>query len=116
MKKDVMQAVADTGILPVINITDINDAKPLARAIIEGGIKALEITLRSEVSLLAIKEIKEAYPELHILAGTVLSTTESQVSLSNPTCFAAKPRTTLLRTLLLPRAFAISIPSMESTV
>ena len=81
MKKDVMQAVADTGILPVINITDINDAKPLARAIIEGGIKALEITLRSEVSLLAIKEIKEAYPELHILAGTVLSTEQAQSAL-----------------------------------
>ena len=57
MKKDVMQAVADTGILPVINITDINDAEPLARAILGGGVKALEITLRSEVSLEAIRKL-----------------------------------------------------------
>ena len=63
MKKDVMQAVADTGILPVINITDITDAAPLAAAILGGGLKALEITLRSEVSLLAIKEITKGLCE-----------------------------------------------------
>ena len=36
MKKDVMQAIADTGILPVINITDITTALPLAKAILDG--------------------------------------------------------------------------------
>ncbi len=81
MKKDVMQAVADTGILPVINVTDIEDALPLAKAILDGGIKALEITLRSEVSLLAIKKIAEAYPELSILAGTVLTVEQARSAL-----------------------------------
>ena len=53
MKKDVMQAVADTGILPVINITDINDAEPLARAIL-GGVQALDISLGFELAHVGI--------------------------------------------------------------
>ena len=78
MKKDVMQAIADTGILPVINITDITTALPLAKAILDGGLNALEITLRSEVSLQAISEIVKNYPDLHILAGTVLTVEQAQ--------------------------------------
>ena len=81
MKKDVMQAVAETGILPVINITEIETAEPLAKAILDGGIKALEITLRSEVSLQAISQITKTYPDLHILAGTVLTVEQAQAAL-----------------------------------
>ncbi|MBQ8441395.1 MAG: bifunctional 4-hydroxy-2-oxoglutarate aldolase/2-dehydro-3-deoxy-phosphogluconate aldolase [Clostridia bacterium] len=81
MKKDVMQAIADTGILPVINITDITTALPLAKAILDGGLKALEVTLRSEVSLQAISEIVKNYPDLHILAGTVLTVEQAQAAL-----------------------------------
>lgn len=58
MKKDVLQAIADTGILPVINVTDLNDAKPLAKAIIDVakqinevyGVPAVAITLRKSIS------------------------------------------------------------------
>lgn len=81
MKKDVMQRVADTGILPVINITDLSTAKPLAKAILDGGIKVLEVTLRSEVSLRAISEIVKTYPDLQILAGTILTTEQAQAAL-----------------------------------
>ena len=81
MKKDVMQAIAETGILPVINITDIDTAKPLAKAILDGGLSALEITLRSEVSLQAIREITSAYPDLKILAGTILTVENAQAAL-----------------------------------
>ena len=81
MKKDVMQAIADTGILPVINITDITTALPLAKAILDGGLKALEVTLRSEVSLQAISKIVKNYPDLHILAGTVLTVEQAQAAL-----------------------------------
>ena len=80
MKKDVMQAVANTGILPVINVTDLADAKPLARAILDGGIKVLEITLRSEASLQAISEITSTYPDLQILAGTILTVEQAQAA------------------------------------
>lgn len=81
MKKDVMQLVADTGILPVINITDLSTAQPLAKAILDGGLKVLEVTLRSDVSLQAIAEIVKTYPELKIVAGTVLTVEQAQAAL-----------------------------------
>lgn len=81
MKKDVMQCIADTGILPVINITDLESALPLAGAILDGGIRALEVTLRSEVSLQAIALIAKTYPELKLLAGTVLTVEQAQSAL-----------------------------------
>lgn len=81
MKKEVMQLVADTGILPVINITDLSTALPLAQAILDGGLKVLEVTLRSDVSLKAISEITKAYPELKIVAGTVLTVEQAQAAL-----------------------------------
>ena len=81
MKKDVMQSIADTGILPVINITDITTALPLAKAILDGGLKTLEISLRSEVSLQAISEIVKSYPDLQILAGTIPTVEQAQAAL-----------------------------------
>ena len=81
MKKDVMKAIADTGILPVINITDIETATELARSVSNGGIKALEITLRSEVSLEAIALIVKTNPKLSLLAGTVLTVSQAQAAL-----------------------------------
>lgn len=62
-----------TGILPVINIPTLSAALPLAQALMKGGLYALEVTLRSECSLDAIKLIKQTYPEMTVGAGTVLS-------------------------------------------
>lgn len=62
-----------TGILPVISIPEIGAALPLAKALLDGGISSLEITLRSACALDAIRLIKETYPQMTIGAGTVLS-------------------------------------------
>lgn len=62
-----------TGILPVINIPEIGAALPLAKALLDGGIEAMEVTLRSDCSLEAIRLIKEQYPHMTIGAGTVLT-------------------------------------------
>lgn len=78
---NVMQAVSDTGILPVINVTDITTARPLAKALADGGIKAVEITLRSDVSLQAISEIKSEVPDLQVLAGTILTIEQAKAAL-----------------------------------
>lgn len=69
----VMEIIENTGILPVINITDMDTALPLAQTLIESGIPVIEITLRNERSLEALKLIRSEYPEMGILAGTVLS-------------------------------------------
>ena len=59
-------------ILPVITIAREADILPLADALAAGGIRTLEVTLRSEHGLKAIKLLREQRPELCVGAGTVL--------------------------------------------
>lgn len=71
--KDVVKAIENAGVLPVINITSEDLAEPLAKALIDGGLPLIEVTLRSDCSLNAIKIIKEKFPQMTIGAGTVLT-------------------------------------------
>ena len=68
------EAVLSLGpVVPVIVIEDINDAVPLAKALIAGGVKVLEVTLRTACGLEAIKKIIAEVPEAVVGAGTVTS-------------------------------------------
>jgi len=60
-------------IVPVIAIDDANKALSLANAILNSGIKVMEITLRTEAALDSIKIISEKLPEMNVGAGTVCS-------------------------------------------
>ncbi len=62
-----------TPVLPVVAIGDAADAIPLARALLAGGIKSVEITLRTPAALDAIRAISGAVPEMIVGAGTVLN-------------------------------------------
>lgn len=58
-------------IIPVIVIKDENDAVPLAKALIAGGIDIMEVTLRTNAALKAIELIAKEVPEMNVGAGTV---------------------------------------------
>lgn len=58
-------------VVPVIVINDINDAVPLAKALVAGGVRTLEVTLRTACALDAIKLIMAEVPEAVVGAGTV---------------------------------------------
>lgn len=60
-------------VIPVIVIKRPEDAVPLARALVQGGLKVLEVTLRTPCALAAIGEIKSALPEAIVGAGTVVT-------------------------------------------
>ena len=60
-------------VVPVIVINHIEEALPLAKALLDGGIKVMEVTLRTDCALEAIKLIAETYPEALIGAGTVIN-------------------------------------------
>lgn len=60
-------------VIPVIVIDDINDAVPLAKALVKGGLKVLEVTLRTDSALEAIRKIKESVPDAVVGAGTVIN-------------------------------------------
>jgi 2-dehydro-3-deoxyphosphogluconate aldolase/(4S)-4-hydroxy-2-oxoglutarate aldolase len=60
-------------VIPVLTIERLADAEPLARALVAGGLKVLEITLRTPVALEAIGLMAAAAPEAIVGAGTVLN-------------------------------------------
>ncbi|WP_158772943.1 bifunctional 4-hydroxy-2-oxoglutarate aldolase/2-dehydro-3-deoxy-phosphogluconate aldolase [Cobetia sp. L2A1] len=60
-------------VLPVIAIERIEDAVPLGKALYEGGLTVLEVTLRTDCALEAIRRMREALPNASIGAGTVLT-------------------------------------------
>lgn len=64
--------LADHGpVIPVIVIHRLEEAVPLAQALVEGGIRVLEVTLRTAIALQAIEAIARSVPEAIVGAGTV---------------------------------------------
>lgn len=65
------QILRASPVMPVIALDRLEQALPLAEALLEGGIFTLEITLRTPVALEAIRRIRQAFPQAHVGAGTV---------------------------------------------
>ncbi|ATP12732.1 2-dehydro-3-deoxy-phosphogluconate aldolase [Bartonella henselae] len=61
-------------IIPVLHIDTLQNAVPLARALVKGGLRTIEVTLRTANALDAIKAITQEVPESIVGAGTILST------------------------------------------
>ncbi len=69
-----MDSVLDlTPVLPVVVLDDVTDAAPLARALLAGGLRAIEVTLRTPAALSAIQQIAHEVPDAVVGAGTVLT-------------------------------------------
>ncbi|WP_327323258.1 bifunctional 4-hydroxy-2-oxoglutarate aldolase/2-dehydro-3-deoxy-phosphogluconate aldolase [Streptomyces sp. NBC_01210] len=69
-----MTSVLDLApVVPVVVIDDVADAIPLARALVAGGLPAIEVTLRTPAALDAIRSIADGVPEAVVGAGTVIS-------------------------------------------
>ncbi|QHE87062.1 bifunctional 4-hydroxy-2-oxoglutarate aldolase/2-dehydro-3-deoxy-phosphogluconate aldolase [Hydrogenophaga sp. BPS33] len=80
-----------TRVLPVIVLSDEAQAIPLAHALLEGGIDAMEITLRSGVALRAIEAVARAVPQMHLGAGTVTRAAEVAQVVDAGATFALSP-------------------------
>ncbi len=85
-------ALADRGpVIPVIVLSDLAAAVPLARALLEGGVQVLEITLRTSVALRAIEAIARDVPQVTVGAGTVRSLADVQAAFNAGCRFAVSP-------------------------
>lgn len=85
-------ALADHGpVIPVIVLNRLEDAVPLARALVAGGVKVLEVTLRTPVALKCIEAIAGAVPEAIVGAGTVRSAADARAALNAGCRFAVSP-------------------------
>lgn len=71
---DMLSRIQKMGIVPVIKLEDAKDAVPLAKALVEGGLPCAEITFRTAAAEESIRLMRQAYPDMLIGAGTVLTT------------------------------------------
>ncbi|MCK5737726.1 bifunctional 4-hydroxy-2-oxoglutarate aldolase/2-dehydro-3-deoxy-phosphogluconate aldolase [bacterium] len=90
-----MQAILDQigklGVLPVIKIEDAKNAVPLAKAIIDGGLPVAEVTFRTAAAEDSIRAITEAYPDILVGAGTVLTVEQARVAINAGAKFIVAP-------------------------
>jgi 2-dehydro-3-deoxyphosphogluconate aldolase/(4S)-4-hydroxy-2-oxoglutarate aldolase len=88
---DPLSLAAHGPVIPVIVLADLDAAVPLARALVEGGVKVLEVTLRTPVALRAIEAMARAVPEAIVGAGTVRSAADVQSAVDAGCRFAVSP-------------------------
>jgi 2-dehydro-3-deoxyphosphogluconate aldolase/(4S)-4-hydroxy-2-oxoglutarate aldolase len=81
-------------VIPVITINRVEDAVPLARALVEGGIRLLEITLRTEAGLKGAQAIIREVPDAIVGIGTVLSADDMKRTIDIGARFALSPGAT----------------------
>jgi len=77
--------------VPVVVIEKLEDAAPLARALYNGGLKALEITLRTPIAAQAVKKKKAEVPEAYIGTGTVVDKASFNASVEAGADFMVSP-------------------------
>lgn len=82
-------------VIPVLTVHGPDDALPLARALVAGGLDVLEVTLRTEGALRAIEAMAHALPNAVIGAGTVLSASQVNESMSAGARFLVSPGSTI---------------------
>lgn len=87
----VLEEISKIGIVPVIAIEDANDAVPLAKALCEGGLPCAEVTFRTAAAKEAIRAMAEAYPDMMVGAGTVLTTAQVDEAVEAGARFIVSP-------------------------
>ena len=88
---DVLQQISNIGIIPVIAIEDAEQAVPLARALVAGGLPAAEVTFRTAAGEEAIRRIAKEVPEMLVGAGTVLTKEQADRALAAGAQFIVSP-------------------------
>ncbi|GAL05657.1 4-hydroxy-2-oxoglutarate aldolase [Photobacterium aphoticum] len=82
---------AASPVVPVMVVEHLDDAIPMAEALLAGGIRVFEITLRTDCALQAITAIAEAMPDALVGAGTVLNTGQYDAAVAAGAKFVISP-------------------------
>ena len=88
---DIRSVLAASPVMPVIVLEEVAHAVPLARALVAGGIRVLEVTLRTPVALDCMRAIAAEVPEALLGAGTVLSAADLDAAAKAGAVFAISP-------------------------
>ena len=88
---EVLKQIGAYGVVPVVKIDNVEDALPLGKALIDGGLPLAEITFRTAAAEEAIRVMAKAYPEMLIGAGTVLTTEQVDKAVAAGAKFIVSP-------------------------
>lgn len=91
----IVERAQGIGIVPVVSIPKLEDALPLAEALLEGGLPCAEITFRTAAAAEAIARIRLRFPEILLGAGTVLTIEQAETAISAGAQFIVSPGTNL---------------------
>lgn len=85
------QRLREIKIVPVIAINDVAQAVPLAKVLVENGLPCAEVTFRTDAAAESIRQMRQAYPELLIGAGTVLTPAQVDQAIDAGADFIVSP-------------------------
>lgn len=90
-KLTALQVMQDAPVIPVIVLNDVKHAVPMAKALVAGGIRMLEITLRTSVALDCMRAIAAEVPDAVVGAGTIRSAADAKAALAAGARFGVSP-------------------------
>jgi 2-dehydro-3-deoxyphosphogluconate aldolase/(4S)-4-hydroxy-2-oxoglutarate aldolase len=93
MPADATALAAQSPVIPVLTIERIADAVPLARALAAGGLKVIEVTLRTKVAIEAVKAIATEVPDCALGVGTVVKAADITAAIGAGAKFLVSPGT-----------------------
>ncbi len=88
---NVLHRIGLAGLVPVVVIEQAEDAVPAAEALLAGGLDIMEITMRTEAGIQAIKNVARACPDMLLGAGTVLTLEKCQEAVAAGVQFIVAP-------------------------
>ncbi|WP_293389744.1 bifunctional 4-hydroxy-2-oxoglutarate aldolase/2-dehydro-3-deoxy-phosphogluconate aldolase [Nevskia sp.] len=81
-------------VMPVIVLSDIRHAVPLAQALVDGGVRVLEVTMRTPIALDCVRAIRQAVPDAIVGVGTVTSPDDVLAAITAGAQFGVSPGAT----------------------
>lgn len=89
--KAIEEQLKELKVIPVVKLDRAEDAIPLAKALIDGGLPAAEITFRTGCAREAIEAVSRQFPEMFVGAGTVLNTEQADAAIKAGAKFIVSP-------------------------
>jgi len=90
-ERDVLRRLYLTGVVPVLTLTRPEDAVPVCRALLEGGIPAAEVTYRTDAAKEAIRRLRQELPDFLTGAGSILTESYADSALEAGAQFLVSP-------------------------
>jgi len=103
--------LAHAAVVPVLTVERVEDAAPLARALVAGGLPVIEVTLRTEAALDAVRAMIDAVPDAVVGIGTVTKIPDIRLALAAGAKFLATPGTPPSLAAALAKAPIPAVPS-----